>query len=172
MGYAMTVNNDGIWEIKSSRFEQLKAPVLCALMGFGMCTITVVAWVNDDFAAFMWIGLLGLVILTLSIWGLLGNIRRIVTVLQEKQLILITDTGRYKKTQQQVINFSQVQDVYLTETKGDDSSSYDLQIKLETGKTVSLFGGALFSGVAVFDGIDDKNIMQKRCDKLRQYLNL
>jgi hypothetical protein len=95
-----------------------------------------------------------------------------VTVLQEKQLILITDTGRYKKTQQQVINFSQVQDVYLTETKGDDSSSYDLQIKLETGKTVSLFGGALFSGVAVFDGIDDKNIMQKRCDKLRQYLNL
>lgn len=174
----MAVNNDGIWEITFNRFDLLIAPLISALVGSVICFL---GWSffaidfhdnpNDLNFGALAIFLVGLLILSLSIWGLLGNIRRTMTVLREKQLILIADRILFKKTYEQVISFAQVQDVYLIGTKGDYGTeindeyggSYDVHIKLKTGEQISLFKGVLFSG---------KDVMKKRYDKLRQYLNL
>jgi hypothetical protein len=154
------------WKIESNPVKQIALMIGCILVGL-MLSIGFSDFDASEFSNSLAGFLLGVLLLIIGSYGLLENNRRTVTVNPKSRRIVIEDRSRFKQNRN-TIAFEQVADVYVDEmgdTEGG-SISYDVVLKLNNGKTISLFRAA------IFDGLYDKNIMQNRCRQLQQYLNL
>lgn len=161
------------WQIESNSYKQTALAFASFAVGFVFISLVMfypsspLIFNFDSNNTLLWAFLLGLILLFSGIYSLLANASRTVTVNPEKRRIIIEDRSRFKQNRN-TINFEQIKEVYVNE-EGDRESgsiSYDVMLKLTSGKNISLFGAAFF------DGRYDKNIMQSHCRQLRQYLNL
>lgn len=162
----MIANNREVWEIKSN------APLQKFFTSVGLfigLLITILGFKVGGFAdkGSATASLLGLLIVLVAVANLVMNNRRTVRVEPERRRILIIDKTRFKQPQQ-VILFGQIKDVYVTEQydKKGENISYDVELKLRDGKTVSLFRAAFF------DDTYNKLAMENHCQHFRQILNL
>ena len=108
---------------------------------------------------------LGLLLLVLSAVCLARGDRRSICVDPATRRIVIEDVSRFGRKRQS-IHFKQVVEVRLR-AMGDEeggSVSYDVELELEGGKSVSLFGRAYF------DGRYDRSAMEERRIRLAAYL--
>jgi hypothetical protein len=165
MGFAMIANNLDAWEINSNAglqtiftFVGLFAGLLLAVLGYKAGSFA-----DKGSASAL---LLGIFIVLIAIVNLVINNQRSIRIEPNRRRILITDKSRFKQ-KQQVIIFGQIKDVYLTELgdKEGGSISYDVELKLRNGQTVSLFKAAFF------DGTYNKSVMENHCLCFRQMLN-
>lgn len=162
----MTANNLGVWEINSNVLLQNFFTLAGFLLGLLLAVLGFKAggFADNGSASAL---LLGVFIVLIAIANLVINNQRTVRIEPERRRILITDKSRFKQ-QQQVIIFGQIKDIYITElgNKEGGSISYDVELKLRDGKAVSLFRAAFF------DGTYHKSVMENRCRRLRQIINL
>ena len=161
------------WKIESNSYKQRALAFASFAVGFVFVSLVMfytsspLIFNFDSDNTLLWAFLLGLILLFSGVYSLLANASRTVTVNPEKRRIVIEDRSRFKQNRN-TIGFEQVQEVYVTEQGDTDggSISYDVMLKLTSGKNISLFGAAFF------DGRYDKNMMHNHCRQLRQYLNV
>ena len=137
---------EGAWKIESNPSKQR------ALMGAGVAVGAVLAFgfrgaaLAGETNALAGAGL-GLLVLALSIVCLVRGDRRSICVDPAARRIFIEDVSRFGRRRQS-IHFRQIVEVHLR-AAGDQeggSISYDVELELEGGKSVSLFGRAYFDG--------------------------
>lgn len=150
------------WKIESNRSKQ--TAMTLALAGIGMALmlkLSVVGHGATESAGFV----LGLIMLGVGAAGLYLSTTRAVVIDPHCGLISIEDTNRVGQRKRSIA-FEDVADAYVGES-GDrvgKSVAYDVMLKLKSGKTVSLFAGAMF------DGRHDQAVMAERCRRIGQYL--
>lgn len=161
----MSTNNHGVWEINSNAGLQKIFTIAGLLLGLLLTVLGFKAggFADNGSASAL---LLGVFISLIAAANLLINNQRTVRIESERRRILITDKSRFKQQQQSIV-FGQIKEVYVTEQgdKEGGSISYDVELQLRNGQTVSLFKAAFF------DGTYDKRTVENHCQRLRQILN-
>lgn len=150
------------WKIESNRNRQTALLLIVASVGLSLTLkLSVVGHGAAQTTGFM----LGLLLMLLGAAGLYMSTTRAVVVDPNSGLISIEDTNRVGQRKRS-IRFNDVADVSVGQcgNREDGSVAYDVMLKLKSGKTVSLFTGA------VFDGRHDQAVMAERCRRIGQYL--
>jgi hypothetical protein len=109
--------------------------------------------------------LLGALLLSIGAATLLMGGRRTVIVDPRKRCILIEDVNRFGEKKRS-ISFDEVGRVYVSSlgNREGGSISYDVVLRLKTGKHVSLFRPAYFEGTW------NRSAMESRCCRLVEYI--
>ncbi len=107
---------------------------------------------------------LGMLLVAAGVAGLYLGTTRAVVIDPRTGFISIEDTNRVGQRKRS-IPFKEVVSAYLNEMVDTSGGmAYDVMLKLKSGKTISLFGGA------AFDGTHDRAVMAERCRRIGQYL--
>lgn len=147
-------------KIESNRNQQTALLLLVAGIGLALTLKLSVGHGAMQSAGFV----LGLLLMLLGAAGLYLGTTRAVVVDPNSGLISIEDTNRVGQRKRS-IRFNDVADVSLGQSgERTGSVAYDVMLRLKSGKTVSLFTGA------VFDGRHDQAVMAERCRRIGQYL--
>jgi hypothetical protein len=109
--------------------------------------------------------LLGLFLLLIGIWTLVMGGKRTISVDPQTRSILIEDVNRFGPKKRS-ISFDEVGGTYIGRlgNREGGSISYDVVLKLKTGKSFSLFRAAYFEGTW------DRSVMENRMRRLEGYL--
>lgn len=150
------------WKIESNRRKQTATMLVMGSLGLTlMLKLSMTGHGATEAAGFV----LGLLMLGLSAAGLYLSTTRAVVIDPHCGLISIEDTNRVGQRKRS-IPFKDVADAYVDQSGDREGGSvaYDVMLKLKSGKTVSLFAGA------IFDGRYDRAVMAERCRRIGQYL--
>ncbi|WP_374595029.1 hypothetical protein [Aquabacterium sp.] len=149
------------WKIESNRRKQTAMMLALGSVGLALTLrLSVLGHGATEAAGFV----LGLLMLGLSAASLYLSTTRAVVIDPHSGLISIEDTNRVGQRKRSIA-FKDVADAYVDQSGDREGSvAYDVMLKLKSGKTVSLFAGA------IFDGRYDRAVMAERCRRIGQYL--
>jgi len=154
------------WKIESSPGKQTALGWIILLVGL----ILAIGFRNFDssgltnsLAGF----LLGLLLLLVGMTALVMGGKRTVTVDPQAHRILIEDANRFGQ-KNRMISFDDVERVYVGSlgNREGGSISYDVVVKLKRGENVSLFRPAYFEGTW------NRSVMENRCRRLEEYIQM